>query len=166
MGWLFSTLLIFLSPLSAGDIVGFWKNHNPKTGHPKLIIAIYEHQDTHYGRILGSYDALGKLDDTIYAAEGRAKGVKGNPFYAGMDFIWNLKKKQKSYTGKIIDPRNGKIYDVELWRKGEDLIVRGMLLCFGKNETWTSALESDFSTDFAKPKTQDFIPVIPESIWK
>ena len=100
MRWLFLALLFFVSPLTAGDIVGFWKNPNPKTGKPKLIIAVYAHQDKHYGRILASYDTAGQLDDTIYAAEGRAKGVKGNPFYAGMDFIWNLKKKSGALCRK------------------------------------------------------------------
>jgi len=154
------------SGIAAGDIVGFWKNHNPKTRTPKLIIAIYAHEDKHYGRIIGSYDTLGELEDTIYEPQGRAKGIKGNPFYGGLDFIWNLKQKQERYRGKIIDPRNGKTYDVELWRRGDDLIVRGLLLCFGKNETWTRAEERDFSAQFAKPDVKTFIPIIPESIWK
>jgi uncharacterized protein (DUF2147 family) len=158
--------LVFLTPLYTEAIEGFWRNINPKTGHPKMVVAVYAHEDIYYGRIIASYDQKGELDDTMYNAEGKAAGVKGNPFYAGLDFIWNVKKKGKRYKGKIIDPRNGKIYDVELWRQGDDLIVRGSILFFGRNEIWTKAQESDFTQTFAKPDVKTFIPIIPESICK
>lgn len=163
---IFLAVLVFLTPLYAEAIEGFWQNTNPKTGRPKMVVAVYAHEDTYYGRILASYDEKGELDDTIYHAEGKAPGIKGTPFYAGLDFIWNVKKNGKRYKGKIIDPRNGKIYDVELWRQGEDLIIRGFILCFGKNETWTKVQESCFTHAFAKPDVRGFIPIIPESVCK
>lgn len=159
-------VLAFLMPLYAEAIEGFWKNINPKTGHPKMVVAVYAYEDTYYGRIIASYDEKGELDDTIYNAEGRAPGIKGAPFYAGLDFIWNVKKNGKRHKGKIIDPRNGKVYDVELWKQGEDLIIRGLILCFGKNETWTKVQESAFTQTFIKPDVRTFIPVVPESVCK
>lgn len=159
-----SCIVIFLFSgfLLADGIVGFWKTVNEKTGQPGIIVSVYEHEGKHFGRIIGSYDDNGALDDSIYAASGRAKGVKGNPFYSGLDFIWNVVKKGSRYKGKIMDPRKGKIYDVELWTQDDKLIVRGEILFFGRNQIWNPASESDFSESFQKPDVTQFIPVIPE----
>jgi uncharacterized protein (DUF2147 family) len=151
--------------LTAEEIDGFWKNCNQKTGKPGIIVSIYEYKGKHYGRIVGSYDSNGVLEDTIYHAVNRARGVKGNHFYSGIDFIWNLTKKSSGsrFKGKIMDPRKGKTYDVELWLQDGNLIVRGELLFFGRNEVWTAATENDFSVSFQKPDVKKFIPVIPEA---
>jgi len=159
----FIYLFLMCISLVADEIDGFWKNMNDKTGKPGIIVSIYEYQGKHYGRIIGAYDKEGMLDDSIYAASSRAAGVKGNPFYSGLDFIWNVSKKGSRYKGKIMDPRKGKIYDVELWVQDEKLIVRGEILFFGRNEIWNPALESDFSSFFEKPDAKTFIPVIPEA---
>jgi uncharacterized protein (DUF2147 family) len=157
-------ILLFTSSLTAADIDGFWKNVNEKTGRPGIIVSIYEHEGKHYGRIIGSYDSDGALDDSIYAASSRAKGVKGNPFYSGLDFIWNVSKKGSRHKGKIMDPRKGKTYDVELWVQDGQLVVRGEILFFGRNEFWNAAAESDFSASFQKPDVAKFVPSIPEAI--
>jgi uncharacterized protein (DUF2147 family) len=149
--------------LCADEIDGFWKNVNQKTGKPGILVSIYEYEGIHYGRIIASYDKEGMLDDTIYAASSRAAGVKGNPLYSGLDFIWNVKKKGSRYKGKIMDPRKGKTYDVELWVQDGQLVVRGEILFFGRNEIWHPITESDFSASFQKPDPDKFIPVIPEA---
>lgn len=159
-------VILFLSlwclSLFGDEIQGFWKSFNQKTGHPGIIVAIYPYEGKYYGRILGSYDNQGVLDDTIYLPQGRAVGIKGDPFYSGLDFIWNVSKKGSKYRGKIIDPRKGKTYDVELRREGDQLIVRGELLFFGRSQTWSAATESDFSPAFKKPDMKTFVPVIPQ----
>ena len=160
----FIYLLLLSMSLVATEIDGFWKNTNEKTGKPGIIVSVYEYEGKHYGRIIGAYDKEGILDDSIYAACSRAAGVKGNPFYSGLDFIWNLSKKGSRYKGKIMDPRKGKIYDVELWVQDDKLIVRGEILFFGRNQMWTPASESDFSASFEKPDATKFIPVIPEAV--
>jgi uncharacterized protein (DUF2147 family) len=154
--------ICLINILIAADIDGFWKNVDEKTGMPGIIVSIYEHDGTRYGRIIGTYDSEGALDDSIYAASSRAKGVKGNPFYSGLDFIWDLKPKGSRYKGKIMDPRKGKTYDVELWTQNGQLVVRGAILCFGRNQYWNAAAESDFSPSFQKPDAKLFLPVIPE----
>jgi uncharacterized protein (DUF2147 family) len=146
----------------ADSIDGFWKNKNEATGHPGIIMVIYTYEGKRYGRIIGAYDKEGVLDDTIYAAAGRAKGVRGEPFYAGLDFIWNVCKKGSRHKGKIMDPRKGKTYDVELWVENGHLIVRGEIFFFGKNTKWMAASESDFSASFPKPDVQAFTPIIPQ----
>lgn len=155
--------VVFSSGLMAEDITGFWKTINEKTGKAESLIAIYKYQDKYYGRIIITYDSDGKVEDTIYHASARAPGVKGNPYYAGLDIIWDLKPKGNSFGyGKILDPELGNLYDAELWRRKENLMVRGSVLFFGRNQTWLPAKDSDFPEGFQKPNLSELVPVIPE----
>jgi len=155
-------LVSFCSALTAQDITGFWRSINDKSGQTQCIVAIYEYQNMYYGRIIGTCDASGKAVDTIYAPTGRAPGISGTPFYAGLDLIWDLRKRGSRYKGKIVDPERGRIYDAKLWVEDGNLIIRGEFLFFGRNVTWLPALESDFTPEFKKPDVTKFIPVIPE----
>ncbi len=157
--------LLFCTGIEGGqEIAGFWKSVNDKSGKPECIIAIYKYEEKYYGRIIGSYDDTGTMNDTIYDPKGRAPGVRGEPFYCGMDIIWNLSNKGKGsrYRGKILDPKRGNIYTAELWIKNDNLIVRGQILFLGQNREWIPALDSDFPADFKKPNLTEFIPSIPQ----
>ena len=146
---------------SAQDITGFWKSIDEKTGMPRCMVAIYEFEDNYYGRIVGTFDKNGEMNETLDAPEDRAPRVIGNPYYCGLDLIWGLGKRDKSYKGKIVDPQKGNIYRAELWVKDGNLIVRGKLLCFGRNQTWLPAENEDFPENF-QPDVSKFVPVIPE----
>ncbi|MBS0648090.1 MAG: DUF2147 domain-containing protein [Verrucomicrobia bacterium] len=146
----------------AQDITGFWKSINEKTGKPQCMVAIYEHDNTYYGRIVSTYDNEGKLEETLDEPDARAPGIIGNPYYCGMDLIWGLDKRGSKFKGRIVDPKKGNIYRAELWVEDGNLIVRGKLLCFGRNQTWVPASQEDFSESFKKPDVSKFIPVIPE----
>lgn len=149
------------------DIVGFWKTVDEKTGKPQSVVAIYPYQDKYYGRLIVTFDEGGKIEDTIYQATNRAPGVVGTPFYAGLDIIWNLKPDGKKFIdGEILDPEHGRIYGAEVWRKGEDLIVRGKVLFLGRNQTWPRAVEEDFPKGFQKPDLTKMTPVIPKPLKK
>lgn len=155
--------LCALSSLSAlEDIFGFWKRWNADTQTYQCLIAVYEYEGKAYGRIIGTYDVNGILDDTMYVPRTRAPGVVGNPYYCGLDFIYNLKPSERYWKGKIIDPKKGNVYSTQLWREDENLIIRGELFIFGRNETWYPATEEDFSRKFKKPDVTTFVPVIPQ----
>lgn len=157
-------LLAFSYNLSAGEIVGFWKTVNEKTKQTESIIAVYEFQNQYYGRIILTYDHdTGNFFDTMDNPISRAPGVIGNPFYSGMDIIWNLQRKGDRFThGRILDPEHGRIYDAELWNDRGNLIVRGKLFFFGRNQTWPPAEDTDFPPDFKQPDLTKFVPVIPK----
>jgi len=154
-------MLFLCSTLSAQSIEGLWKRINVKTGNTHCIISIYPHQGKYYGRIIGTYDAEGKMKENLYAPIDRAERVSGSPYYCGMDLIWGLQKKGSKYRGKIVDPRNGKIYDSVVWVKDGHLVIRGELFFVGKNELWHPVEEGDFPSDFKQPDTSTFTPVIP-----
>lgn len=157
--------LCFPFLLFGSEITGFWKTINDKTGKPESIIAIYEYQSKYYGRIIATYDENGQLQDSIAAPKVRAEGVQGHPFYAGLDILWDLKPNGTRYSdGKILDPEKGRLYDAEMWRQNEKLIVRGEVWMFGENEEWLPAVDSDFPQGFSKPELTKLVPKIPQRI--
>lgn len=153
--------LIVATSAFAQDIVGYWKTINENTNKPESIVAIYEYQGKYYGRLISSFDPTGKKNDNIYNPKDRAPGVVGNPYYMGLDFIWDLKKDGDRYRGKILDPEKGNIYNAEIWVEDGNLIVRGKIFFFGRNQTWPPAQPSDFPPGFKMPDTSKFVPVIP-----
>jgi uncharacterized protein (DUF2147 family) len=155
-------LTITSTLLATGDITGFWKSIDENTGNPRCVVAVYEYEGLCYGRIIGTFDDEGKMKETIYKPVERAPGLNGNPYYCGLDLIWYLQDNGNRYEGKIADPEKGKIYNAELWTEGDNLIVRGKLLFFGRSQTWLPAEAADFPKGFKMPKTEEFVPVIPQ----
>jgi uncharacterized protein (DUF2147 family) len=160
--WSICFLFLYHFSIEAEGIVGFWKTIDDETGKPQSIVAIYSHQNKYYGKLIATYNDKGETHDTLYNPKDRAPGVVGNPYYAGLDIIWNLKKNKNKYVGgKIIDPEKGKIYDSEAWIENGNLIVRGKIFIFGKNQTWPPATDADFPKNFQKPDLTTFVPTIP-----
>jgi uncharacterized protein (DUF2147 family) len=153
--------IIFCQTLISQEISAFWKSINEKTGLPECMVAIYKYQNEYYGRIIGTYNEQGIMNDTLDNPKERSQGMPGSPFYCGMDILWGLKPNSSKYKGKIVDPRNGNVYKAEVWTEKGNLVIRGKYLFFGKNTTWYPAAESDFPSDFKRPDVAQFIPLIP-----
>jgi uncharacterized protein (DUF2147 family) len=143
-------------------IIGLWKSVNEETNKPEALVGIYKHQGKFFGKIFGTFNEEGVLEDTIYTPRSRAPGVHGDPYYSGLDIIWDLKKKDDRYHGRICDPEKGKIYDAEVWREGPDLVVRGKIFFFGRNQTWLRVADNDLPSHFKKPDLQKAVPNIPK----
>lgn len=156
--------LVCSSLYGAGDdVVGFWNTINEKTGKAESVIGIYEKNGKVYGRIIATYGLDGTIKETIDNPLERAPGVEGNPFYSGLDIIWDLKKEGNKYTGgKILDPEKGKVYDAEIWNEKGNLIVRGKIWVFGRNQTWVATKDSQFPQGFKKPDLSALTPKIPQ----
>ncbi len=161
------SMLLFLclaTALSAENpVVGLWKQTDEDTGKPGSIVAIYPYQGKYYGRILATYNEEGVIDNTIYNPSYKAPGVQGNPYYAGLDFIWDLKPEgngNKLIDGKIMDPDKGRVYNLDMWVEDGQLVIRGKLLVFGRNQKWPPAKESDLPSGFKKPDLSKFVPEI------
>lgn len=122
-------IFVWAGAAGAAEVIdGVWKTIDDETGEPKSLVQIYEYEGKRYGRVI----KLFKNPDTL------AKGVKGSPKIVGLDVIWDMEDVGEKYkNGKILDPKKGKIYNVEIWRDGEDvLIVRGKIGPFGRNQKW------------------------------
>jgi len=171
--FIFSCVTLILSSCSTSEepqgITGLWKSRDQHSVKPRALVAIYKYQDTYYGRMIATYDEEGKIKDTILEKKEKAPGVVGNPPYCGLDFIYNVKQEESDgeerdqYKGKILDPEKGKVYTAELWRKGDDLIVRGELWIFGKDIPWHKASTQDLPKGFSMSDIKKFVPVIPKT---
>ena len=155
----------FFSSIHSEDLTGFWTTLNKKTKKPSSVIAIYPYQGQYYGRIIATYNSDGVIDDSIYAPKDRAPGIVGHPYYSGLDIVWTTKKeKNNKYKGYVVDPQKGKTYTAKLWRQGDNIILRGEVLIFGRNVTWPPFSDSSFTETFPKPDLSTFVPIIPETV--
>ncbi len=128
---LLSIILICLMtalPLQAAEnIAGVWKTIDDETGQAKSLVQIYPYQGKMYGRVIYLFKNQDK----------KAVGIKGDPKILGLDVIWDLQDKGDRWkNGRILDPQKGKIYSCEIWKEGNNLIVRGKIGPFGRNQTW------------------------------
>ncbi len=160
---LFAFLLLAKTLIAASSVQGFWKTVNEE-GVAQSIIAVYEHNGLCYGRIIATFSETepGKIDDSIYNPVKRAPGVVGQPHYSGLDIIWNLENAKWVHKGQIMDPQRGKVYRAELWTDGPDLIVRGKLLMFGRNQRWYAVTKEDLPEGFKLPDLKSLVPSIPQ----
>lgn len=135
-------LCVNCAALAAEDIAGVWKTVDDETGQAKSLVQIYPYQGKMYGRVIKLFKNQEKT----------AVGIQGNPKIFGLDIIWDMQDKWKN--GRILDPTKGKIYACEIWRSGNQLIVRGKIGPFGRNQIWIQ--------DESEPVSEDLIPLIPE----
>lgn len=159
--------LVFIcmcAALAAESIQGFWKTVDDKTGKAQSVVAIYPYKGVYYGRMIGTFDDKGKMKDDIYNPIERAPGVFGNPFYAGLDFIWDLRPRDDKYSGRIMDPENGDVYHCSLWVEKGKLVVEGRLMMFSRSQMWLPASKKDFPSGFKMPDIKDFVPELPQGV--
>ncbi len=126
-----STALLLLSSASlAGEgVLGFWKTIDDETREAKSIVHVYQYQGKVYGRVV-----------KILKNKGAKAKLPGAPSIEGMDIIWDLKKDGEKYSGgEVLDPEKGKVYDCQLWRERDNLILRGSLFGIGRRQTWLPA---------------------------
>ena len=164
ISFLFIIFILSLANLSAdNNISGFWKSLDEETGLPAAVIGIYEYEGKMFGRLIITYEK-GKPRDTIYSRNERAEALNGDPFYAGLDIIWDLEPDADKWAkGRIIDPQEGKIYHTEIWKENGNLIVRGKIklgfFYLGRNQVWPPVEPADLPPGFNLPEMEEFIPV-------
>ena len=162
-------LIIPAALFAADDITGLWKTIDDETGNPKGVVAVYEYQGKIYGRVIASFDEEGEyIDDDMYRQINTSPYLVGDPAFNALTIIWELRDKGKKWGGgKIMDPGDAEekkpgIYDCEIWKEGNKLIVRGKILFIGRNQTWYPMNNSEFPSDFKIPDWKRFRPEIPK----
>ncbi|WNY65291.1 DUF2147 domain-containing protein [Borreliella carolinensis] len=127
-------------------VLGYWVGYNDVSNIKNSIIYIYKYNGEIYGRILTvikdgkEYDTKNPSGDTVVGFENLA--------IEGLDFMWGLKYSSSSKRwdgGKIIDPKNGKIYNSEMSvdSKTGNLITKGKVWIFGRSKIWTRAKDDE-----------------------
>jgi uncharacterized protein (DUF2147 family) len=122
-----------------GSIVGSWKTIDDKTNKPKSIVKIYQKGGKYYGRITKLFREKGENPNPLCDKCKDGDPRKGKPV-KGMVIMQGLEKKGDEYSGgKILDPKNGKVYKCKLWLEKGELKVRGYVGIFFRTQTWHRA---------------------------
>ena len=116
-------------------IVGKWKTIDDETGKAKSIIEIYEKSGKIYGKVVEILEVEHKKDNCK-----NCSGEDANKPIVGLTIIKGLSKMDGGYSnGKILDPKNGKLYKCTLMLEGNDkLKVRGYIgfSLLGRTQYW------------------------------
>lgn len=132
-----SILLFFLVIFSVQSqtVIGKWKTIDDETGKAKSIVEIYERSGKIYGKVI---DILEQENKKRICTE--CSGEDKNKPILGMIIIKGLSKKGLEYTdGKILDPKNGRLYKCFITLETKDkLKVRGYIgiSLIGRTQYW------------------------------
>ena len=134
----FSLALLACLPASSGQSpAGVWKIVNEHTGQPNALLRI----DETGGRIEGKFEKIffQPGDDPNPRCE-KCEGANKNQPLLGMTILWGQQIQGNEYTGRILNPKNGEIYQCKLVldEGGGKLKVRGYVWVplFGQTQTW------------------------------
>lgn len=130
------TLLLSFTTF-AESLIGNWKTIDDDSGEETSIIKIYEKGGKIYGDII---ELLNEADDYDPICD-QCPGAMKNQKVIGLTIINGLEKEGDIWAkkGGIIDPDNGKWYDVKIWREENKLMVRGYIGFFYRTQTWILA---------------------------
>lgn len=128
-------LILSCSPyvLFSQSIVGTWKTIDDNTGNAKSIVKIYLKNGKAYGDVVQLLDS----DEENPLCDNCTGSLFNKPIL-GMTIINGLVNDNGYWKGDngILDPENGKLYDVKIWREGNKLNVRGYIGPFFRTQTW------------------------------
>ena len=135
---LFSFFFINLLTINAQTIFGVWKSRNDETHKIDSYIKIYPKNGKAYAKIIKIIDK-----NRQNAVCNKCEGKNKNKPILGMTILYGLTKKDNEWSnGKILDPRNGKLYNcyIKLEEKNK-LKIRGYigLAFFGRTTYWHRA---------------------------
>lgn len=136
-GVLMAGLLLFAGQLIGQDVAGKWKTIDDESGKQKSIVQLDIRGSELWGKILETWD-----DDGVTPTDklcDKCTGSLKDKRIHGMYIITGLKKSDNVWKGKkgILDPKNGKNYDVKLWLEDANtLTVRGSIGPIGRKQTW------------------------------
>jgi uncharacterized protein (DUF2147 family) len=122
------------------SVLGKWKTIDDETGEAKSIVEIYEKSGKIYGKVINILDVVHK-NNLCQNCSGEDK----NKPILGLTVIKGLTRDGKEYnSGKILDPRTGKLYQCFITLEGSDkLKVRGYIgiSLLGRTQYWQRVKE-------------------------
>jgi len=130
-------LITFLSifSINAQSVLGQWYSIDPDTGLNESIIEVYKKSDKVYGKIIEILKEEDK-DKTCIDCTGKDKDQP----IEGLVIIRGLSKDGDEWTdGKILDPKNGKLYKCYISLEEDNkLKLRGYIgfSLIGRTEYW------------------------------
>jgi uncharacterized protein (DUF2147 family) len=128
-------LVLFFQIVQSQSVLGKWKTIDDETGKEKAVVEIYEVDGKIYGRIVEILEAEHRFKKCT-----SCQGTDKDKPIMGLIFIKGLTKDGEEYSGgKILDPKNGKLYKCYITLEGNDkLKVRGYIgiSLLGRTQYW------------------------------
>ncbi len=123
---------------ASNDVVGKWRTIDDETQKPKSIVEISNNGDVFEGKVVQIFKSEGEDQNPKCT---KCKGVLKDQPVIGLKVLSEMKRRKSDWgDGKIVDPNNGKSYDVkmELTEGGAKLKVRGFIgfSLLGRTQTW------------------------------
>jgi len=145
MNKIITCIIIFFtySVTQAQTISGKWKTIDDLTGKPRSIVEIYEQNGKYFGRITQLFLSPEEEQNPI-CIKCNDSDIRFKKPILGLEIIQNMKldKDGKTYfSGSILDPETGGVYDCKLWLENGKLMVRGYLYFFYRTQTWLPYVE-------------------------
>ncbi len=127
--------ILFFTTTFSQSVIGKWKTIDDETGQAKSIVEIYENAGKVYGKVIEIFEEKRKNDVCK-----ECSGTDKNKPIQGMVILRGLEKDDDEYSGgKIIDPKNGKIYKCTISLESKDkLKIRGYIgfSLIGRSQYW------------------------------
>jgi uncharacterized protein (DUF2147 family) len=136
-GMLMAGLIFLAGHVIGQDVVGKWKTIDDASGKQKSIVQLWISGNELYGKVLETWD-----DDGVTPTDklcDKCPGSLKDKRVHGMIIVNGLKQSDKIWKGKkgILDPNNGKFYDVKIWLEDANtMTVRGSIGPIGRKQTW------------------------------
>ena len=131
-------LIAITSTINAQSIFGKWNSTNDETGEVDSVIEIYKKDDKAYAKVIEIKDS--KRQNAVCD---KCKGKNKNKPILGLEILSGLKKDGDEWSGgKIVDPRNGKVYKCYIkLEEANKLKIRGYIgfALLGKTKYWERA---------------------------
>lgn len=122
----------------ADDVIGKWNTIDDETGRKKSVVEIYKKGDKLYGKIIKLFRLPDEDPDPV-CDECDKDDPRYNKKIVGMVILEGLEWDDDEWDdGKILDPKNGKVYSCKLWIEDGNLQVRGYMgfSLIGRSQTW------------------------------
>jgi uncharacterized protein (DUF2147 family) len=128
---------IFFGLSAQKTCVGKWITIDDETGKKKSIVQLYKYESKLYGKITYLYPRAGREENPKCT---KCSGDRKNKPLVGLQIVrgctWNGSEWE---GGTIVDPENGKVYDVKFWLDSDNsnlLNVRGYIGIFFRTQQW------------------------------
>ncbi len=129
--------MLFFGKSFSQSVVGKWITIDDETKKKKSVVELYKSDGKLYGKIVSLYPREGREENPVCKKctdDRKNKPLVGLQIVRGL--VWDGSEWE---DGTIVDPENGKVYTVKIWRDEDNpdrLNVRGYIGIFFRTQQW------------------------------